>query len=371
MKKETFLKIAYICLSIMLIALTIGWVISGIDMVIEEVSAEEITPIPTGNGAVYTENYKQATDTYTNYFGFAINPFEDLTEEGWSSLSYTISSNFKYQAIRTYFGSNWKDTSKQEIQNKGYKKIKINGVDYYSFNFSINMNYNSLQLINANSQAVSGYPYQYLYIYFVVDNANVGEIGLYSNSSKTQYILSFKDLVNHHNYEYYLHDPQDSTTSYTYFNVTLPADKFDRFTYRDNSYALNISDSSLSTTQISNLYLAFNTQNYNFIYGSSIQDAFYSGYNQAQEDVNNYWQNYYKNEYESRIEQAYQEGKEYGLNHNTNTAWGSSWDFIGSAFNGVGNILAIELLPNIPLWTFIAIPLLFGLIALLYKLIGG
>ena len=53
------------------------------------------------------------------------------------------------------------------------------------------------------------------------------------------------------------------------------------------------------------------------------------------------------------------------------TAWGNSWEFISSCFNGVGDILAIEILPNLPLYTFIAVPLLLGLIVLIYKLIGS
>lgn len=55
----------------------------------------------------------------------------------------------------------------------------------------------------------------------------------------------------------------------------------------------------------------------------------------------------------------------------TGSAWGNSWEFISSAFNGLGSILSVEILPNLPLYTFIAIPLLFGLITLIYKLIGG
>lgn len=69
----------------------------------------------------------------------------------------------------------------------------------------------------------------------------------------------------------------------------------------------------------------------------------------------------------------YQKGVSDGIKQGAaqGTAWGNSWEFISSCFNGIGDILSIEILPNLPLYTFIAIPLLLGLIVLIYKLIGS
>lgn len=367
MKKEIFLKILYICLAIIVIAFTINYIYFSIDSKINNVYAQEISPSPSGNGAVYTDSYIQKTESFTNYIGLAVNPLNDSTEEGWSALSYTTRTDFKYKPMRNYFNSTWADIQKTNIEDKGYKRIVIDNKTYYSFNFSLTMNYNSLQVVNTNYTELSGYPIRYLYIYFVVDNVSVAQFDLLSNSNKTQYILYFRDFINGNNKIYYLHDPYDSTESYSYFNITLPSEKFTRFTFRDESYVLNISDSTLTNSQIINLYTAFNSSNYNYIYGVQIQDAYNEGYKQAEKNVQDYWQNYYSEE----IDKAYENGKIWGLNHSTDTAWGSTWDFIASSFNGVGNILNIELLPNVPLWTFIAIPLLFGIITLIYKLIGG
>ena len=48
-----------------------------------------------------------------------------------------------------------------------------------------------------------------------------------------------------------------------------------------------------------------------------------------------------------------------------------TWDFIGSAFTAVGDMLSIELFPNIPLGLFVALPLLLGLIAFIVKITKG
>lgn len=46
-------------------------------------------------------------------------------------------------------------------------------------------------------------------------------------------------------------------------------------------------------------------------------------------------------------------------------------EYIGAAFNGIGSILQIELLPNVPLSLFILLPLMFGLITFVVKLSKG
>lgn len=65
----------------------------------------------------------------------------------------------------------------------------------------------------------------------------------------------------------------------------------------------------------------------------------------------------------------YQEGYNAGLS-NGNTI-GSAWDFIGGTFNSIGSIFSLEVMPNITLGVFIAIPLLLGLLLFILKVTRG
>ena len=73
----------------------------------------------------------------------------------------------------------------------------------------------------------------------------------------------------------------------------------------------------------------------------------------------------------SGYNEIFNSGKQYAIQHNENNAWGSAWDFIESAFTGIGSIFAIELLPNVPLSVFILIPLMVGLIFFVVKVAKG
>lgn len=48
-----------------------------------------------------------------------------------------------------------------------------------------------------------------------------------------------------------------------------------------------------------------------------------------------------------------------------------TWSFVGSAFSGLGSMLAVELFPNVPIGVFVAFPLLLGLIFFIVKLTKG
>lgn len=48
-----------------------------------------------------------------------------------------------------------------------------------------------------------------------------------------------------------------------------------------------------------------------------------------------------------------------------------AWSFIGSAFSGIGEMLKVELFPNVPIGLFVAFPLLLGLIFFIVKLTKG
>ena len=48
-----------------------------------------------------------------------------------------------------------------------------------------------------------------------------------------------------------------------------------------------------------------------------------------------------------------------------------TWSFVASAFEGVGSLLAVELIPNVPIGLFVALPLLLGLIFFIVKVTKG
>lgn len=48
-----------------------------------------------------------------------------------------------------------------------------------------------------------------------------------------------------------------------------------------------------------------------------------------------------------------------------------TWSFVGSAFTGIGGLLAVELIPNVPIGLFVAFPLLLGLIFFIVKVTKG
>lgn len=64
-------------------------------------------------------------------------------------------------------------------------------------------------------------------------------------------------------------------------------------------------------------------------------------------------------------------GVQYSLQHNQNNAWGGAWDFIESAFTGIGTIFSVQLVPGVPLSLFILVPLMITLIFFIVKLVKG
>lgn len=66
---------------------------------------------------------------------------------------------------------------------------------------------------------------------------------------------------------------------------------------------------------------------------------------------------------------GYQAGYQAGL-ANTNGTLGTM-EYVSAAFTGIGEILQIELLPNVPFSLFILLPLMFGLISFVIKLTKG
>lgn len=55
----------------------------------------------------------------------------------------------------------------------------------------------------------------------------------------------------------------------------------------------------------------------------------------------------------------------------SNKPFTDSWDFVGQSFHGIGEILAMELIPGLPLGLFVALPLLVGLLFFIVKIAKG
>ena len=93
-----------------------------------------------------------------------------------------------------------------------------------------------------------------------------------------------------------------------------------------------------------------------------VETAYQNGYGKA------------KNDYlpgNEGYNEIFNAGKQYAITHNQNNAWGSAWDFIESAFTGIGSIFTIQLLPGVPLSVFILVPLMISLIFFIVKLVKG
>lgn len=93
-----------------------------------------------------------------------------------------------------------------------------------------------------------------------------------------------------------------------------------------------------------------------------VQTAYQNGYGKAQND-------YLPGN--TGYNEIFNAGKQYAITHNQNNAWGSAWDFIESAFTGIGSIFTIQLLPGVPLSIFILVPLMVSLIFFIVKLVKG
>lgn len=104
----------------------------------------------------------------------------------------------------------------------------------------------------------------------------------------------------------------------------------------------------------------------NFDLQTAIASARLTAQNQAEE----YYSALYA-EGGERYKQIFNNGVQYSLTHNANNAWGSAWDFIESAFTGIGGIFQVQLIPGVPLSVFILVPLMISLIFFIVKLTKG
>ena len=167
-----------------------------------------------------------------------------------------------------------------------------------------------------------------------------GDLSLYIQQLNTNGNLENLLTIDYSDWEYQESTGLTGGTTYT-GTITIP------IKYIDNAFYITATDTAT---------LLFNQMKIT-TYNTTAQTQ--AAYKQGIDSVNT---DYY-------FQQGVKEGIKQGMAQGS--AWGNSWEFISSCFNGIGDILAIEILPNLPLYTFIAIPLLLGLIVLIYKLIGS
>ena len=100
----------------------------------------------------------------------------------------------------------------------------------------------------------------------------------------------------------------------------------------------------------------------------NLQDAITIAQNTAVTETTEYYQKYYSpgNPGYTAIFNAGAAAAE-----SNNAVFQDSWSFVSSAFTSVGEILSVEIFPNVPLGTFVAFPLLLSLIFFIVKLTKG
>ena len=134
--------------------------------------------------------------------------------------------------------------------------------------------------------------------------------------------------------------------------MVLPTDIDTIYIAMSDTASFSLSESSLYVYKTS---LSFKTPNLSAIINNAYNRGYYSATNEYAEQSTKWLDIYYQ-------------GVRYGQQHN---GFNDAWDFVGSAFSGIGQIFSIELLPNVPLSTFILVPLMVSLIFFVVKLVKG
>lgn len=134
--------------------------------------------------------------------------------------------------------------------------------------------------------------------------------------------------------------------------MVLPTNIDTIYIAMSDTASFSLSESSLYVYKTS---LSFKTPNLSAIINNAYNRGYYSATNEYAEQSTKWLDIYYQ-------------GVRYGQQHN---GFNDAWDFVASAFSGIGSIFSIELLPNVPLSTFILVPLMISLIFFVVKLVKG
>lgn len=447
MNKETFLKIFYVCISILLITLTLGGVIGSIVSVCDYVHAEELTDnailnfnqlqnnntltnIPTGftitkeGGKYHIVGVNNSTAKYVRiydgsitsnstglYYVSANSTSVDCSyyiENGngnyvISANTYTIGNINTTNGFRQYilikananldcyitpmlvnltqmFGENNEPTTIEQV--KSYLPL-----DYYSYNTGSPISYNYLKgkadgFNDGVLSVIESYDYSILSESLIKSAISINYMG--ENSYISFYFGDNRQLMTFYNMvRIPLGVVIDKGEQINFkCDITLMTEGVLTIGYLESGYFVplteyftngNVNVDIIAPTELNSIYLMCDTGEDTYSpqqativlpeitlkvldYEKLNLLAFQNGLDSA--NTNSYYN------------QGFEDGKKWYINHNTETAWGSSWDFISTSFNGIGEIMSLEILPNVPLWTFVAIPLLLGLITFIYKLKG-
>ena len=119
-------------------------------------------------------------------------------------------------------------------------------------------------------------------------------------------------------------------------------------------------DSTTSLYAMKNFVVSYYLTNLELLQFNSYDD----GYKKAETELKEYY---------SYGGQGYQQIYNRGVSdaQSNSAVFSDTWTFIGTAFNGIGDMLSVELIPNVPIGVFVALPLLLGLIFFIVKLTKG
>ena len=150
------------------------------------------------------------------------------------------------------------------------------------------------------------------------------------------------------------------TTNGNSVTFTLP-------TSTDTLY-FNILDSNHAVdTEMNMLVYLFDINANQMDVASAIITANQTGY----ESARRYYQEEYYNVGGDGYYEIYMEGFRQGQNSDVVSAFDGAWGFISSASTGLASIFQIEILPGLPLATFVLVPLMLGLVFFVVKLGKG
>lgn len=111
--------------------------------------------------------------------------------------------------------------------------------------------------------------------------------------------------------------------------------------------------------------ITFNNLKLEIEFTTNMNDLLQEAYNNGANEMKSFY-----SEGNAGYQQIYQIGYNNGLAQTDNVV-GNAWDFIGGTFTSLGSLFSIEVMPNITLGVFIAIPLLLGLLLFILKITRG
>lgn len=111
--------------------------------------------------------------------------------------------------------------------------------------------------------------------------------------------------------------------------------------------------------------ITFNNLRFEIEFTTNMNDLLLEAYNNGVSDTRTYY-----SEGNAGYDSIYQAGYNVGLQNSDNVI-GNAWEFISGTFSSFSSIFSLEVMPNITLGVFIAIPLLLGLLLFILRITRG